>query len=149
MSRGWIALATVGFGCVSEPEPQGFAFAALDADAGSIACGEAPCTHRAAITGDDGLSAEIYLRGTTFHQGLNNFVVRLHQDASNEECALEQVYAVMSSHEHMSEPSRIDDVEPGYWVEDLALTMPGQLQMTLLADHRKNLEPLTFAIDVQ
>jgi hypothetical protein len=136
---------------VSEPGETGLSFVALDADAGSmpVLCGEAPCTHRAVVMGDGGLRAELYVRGMAFHQGSNNFVIRSLQDAEGEECSLERVYAVMPAHEHMSEPSRIDDVEPGYAIEGLALTMPGQWQMTLVADHQKQLDPLTFAIDVQ
>jgi hypothetical protein len=146
-----VAVASIAaLACVSEPEESGLQFSPIerDDDASNMDCGHGPCAYTAAITAADGLTAQLYLSESAFLQGSNDFRVVLSVEET-ESCELAELYAVMPAHAHMSEPTRIEGASSGYLIENLALTMPGQWQMTLVADHRKRFEPLTFTIDVQ
>jgi hypothetical protein len=149
--RAVAAVASVAaWGCVSEPEESGLQFSPIepDAEASNMDCGQGPCAYTAAVTASDGLTAQLYLSEDSFLQGFNDFRVVLSL-AEAGGCELAELYAVMPAHDHMSEPMRIEEASSGYLVENLALTMPGQWQMTVIADHEKRLDPLTFTIDVQ
>lgn len=146
-----VLLVGLAGGCVTQPADDGLIFLPLQAaDAGTsaVSCGGHPCAFGAEVRGADGLNAQLYLSDSSFHQGLNDFVIVL-SDSEHVACDLAEMFATMPAHEHMSEPSRIDAVDSGYLVEKLALTMPGQWQMTLVADAAKGFEPLTFPVDVQ
>jgi hypothetical protein len=147
------AVVSCGFlavGCVSEPEQPGLQFSPIDPAEGDATgdCGQEACAYTAEVMAADGLTAQLYLSESAFRQGLNDFriVLSLAEDGGVE---LAELYALMPAHDHMSEPARIEGNRSSYLVENLALTMPGQWQMTVIADHEKRLEPLTFTIDVQ
>jgi hypothetical protein len=139
----------LALGCVSEPEQPGLQFLPIEsADSDTPPdCGQAPCAYSAEVMAPDGLAARLYLGEASFRQGLNDFRVIL--SLAEVGCDLAELYALMPAHAHMSEPARIEGSRSSYLIENLALTMPGQWQMTVIADHEKRLEPLTFTIDVQ
>lgn len=146
-----VLLAALAGGCVTEPADEGLVFLPLpvaDAGTSAVSCGGHACAYGAQVHGADGLSAQLYLSESSFRQGSNDFVVVL-SDSEHARCDLAELFATMPAHEHMTEPSHIDAVDAGYLVEKLALTMPGQWQMTLVADAAKGFEPLTFPVDVQ
>lgn len=145
------AIASVpALACVSEPEESGLQFLPLDSAQGDVPpdCGQEPCAYTAAVMASDGLTAQLYLSESAFQQGLNDFRVTL-SVAESDDCKLTELYALMPAHDHMSEPTGIEGTRSSYLVENLALTMPGQWQMTVIANHEQRLDPLTFTIDVQ